>query len=147
MTKKVKADLEKKLESLRHQLNDARFEVTAANDHGTWHDNFSFEQAQQTREFLEGQVNDLAAKLKKAVITQPNRSSGPVDIGHAITINNQKETKTYTIVGIADSDAKNNLVSYASPIGLELVGKKHGEKVSLIDGTSWKITKIAPGVI
>jgi len=57
--------------------------------------------------------------------------TGCVDIGSVVTISDGKKEMTYTIVGGYESDPKQNTISYFSPIGKALMGKKEKETVEV----------------
>ncbi len=131
----TRGKLELKIKELQAKMHEADIEIGEAADHGTWHDNFSYEQAHQKREFYEIQINELKEKLKSAEIIKPNPDTSVVCLGHKVTL---ETGKSYTIVGEMDTDLDKGLISFTSPIGKELIGKRVGDKV----GNSEKISAI-----
>ena len=45
-------------------------------------------------------------------------------------------TLTYTILGVWDGDPDKNIISYKTPLGAALVGKRQGDTVKVKTGTS-----------
>lgn len=70
-----------------------------------------------------------------------------ITIGSKITVNLNGHIKKFQIVGSADVDASNGKISYLSPIGEALLGRKINEKFiaelpdgEIIQGTIMAIT-------
>ena len=62
-----------------------------------------------------------------------------VGIGSVVNLSDQLsgEEQTYSILGAWDSDPENNILSYQTPLGQSLLGKKLGDEVKTdIDGVS-----------
>jgi len=59
-------------------------------------------------------------------------NTGVVDIGSVVTITDGTKESTYTIVGGYESDPKKHTISYLSPIGKALMGKREKESVEVI---------------
>jgi transcription elongation factor GreA len=57
--------------------------------------------------------------------------TGFVDIGSTVTISDGQKEMTYTIVGGYESDPKQHTISYFSPIGKALMGKREKESVEV----------------
>jgi transcription elongation GreA/GreB family factor len=110
LTIETKVKLEKKVRELELKLLEAGNEIAEAADHGTWHDNFNYEQSHQKREFVEVQLNDLKDKLRRAKIIEPI----------AVTAD---DGTVYYLAGELDSDPKKNIISYTSPLGKNLLIK------------------------
>lgn len=59
-------------------------------------------------------------------------TTGCVDIGSTVTIHDGSKDLTVTIVGGYESDPKNHTISYLSPIGKAIMGKKKNDTVSVV---------------
>ena len=57
--------------------------------------------------------------------------SGVVAVGNTVTILDDDEEDTYKIVGSAEADAFNNMISNLSPLGKALIGHKENETVKV----------------
>ena len=67
-----------------------------------------------------------------------------VGIGSIVNLidSNSGENQRYVILGAWDSDPDNNILSYLTPLGQKLLGKKNGENVETeVEGNvqSWRI--------
>ncbi len=141
LTAETKKKLETKLQELQAKIHEADIEIGEAVEHGTWHDNFSYEQAHQKREFYEIQIRDLKQKLAYVELIIPNQDTTKIGIGHKATLEFQGQQKTYTVLGELDSDSQKNFISYISPIGQQLMEKKVGDKIN----GDWQIKSFKPG--
>lgn len=59
-------------------------------------------------------------------------NTGFVDIGSVVTINAGAKELTFTIVGGYESDPNKHTISYLSPIGKALMGKREKESVDVV---------------
>lgn len=100
-------------------------------------------------------IVDLKEKIAIATIIeeQPFFQQGKTDttfIGSKITIkDNSGETYSFTILGPVESDPKQDIISYLSPIGMALLGKKLEETIEINtpNGTQClQIKKIEKGI-
>jgi transcription elongation factor GreA len=93
-------------------------------------ENAEYEDAKQEQSFLEGRIATLEAQLKNAaVIEQPNGDR--VGIGSKVVIKGSDGQETFTIVGSAEAAPREGRISNESPVGLALMGRRKGEKVSV----------------
>ncbi len=68
-------------------------------------------------------------KYGKVVETQNSEAIG---FGSKVTVELNGKEYTYTLVGTQESDPRNGILSLESPIGMALVGKRVGDKVSVV---------------
>ena len=78
-------------------------------------------------------IEQIEAQLRDAVIIENNGRSDVIGLGSVVTVLEEggAEKETYTIVGFAEADPLNGLISNESPIGGALLGKKKGDKVTV----------------
>ena len=75
----------------------------------------------------------IVARLKSALITQPNFEAQQVVFGTTVTVEDENEQYyTYQIVGEDEADIKANKISWISPLAKALIGLK------VNDGAVWK---------
>jgi transcription elongation factor GreA len=81
--------------------------------------------------FVEGRIRQLGQLLANVKIIQPGQNhSGVVDLGSTVVLRDDNmETETYTIVGSAEADPQNGMISNVSPLGKALLGSKVGEEI------------------
>ncbi|MGH2357567.1 MAG: transcription elongation factor GreA [Candidatus Limnocylindria bacterium] len=93
-------------------------------------ENAEYEDAKQEQSFLEGRIATLEAQLKNAeVIAKGNGDR--VEIGSRVVIRGQEGEETFTIVGSAEAAPREGRISNESPVGVALMGRKKGDKVTV----------------
>jgi len=109
-------------------------------------DNAEYEAAKNEQAFVEGRIIELERMLGKAQIIEHNKKSDIVEIGATVTIKEgKKKAETFTIVGAAEADPKDGLISNESPLGSALLNKQIGDAVEVEapDGViRFKVVKI-----
>ena len=109
-------------------------------------DNAEYEAAKNEQAFVEGRIIELERMLAKAQIIEHNKKSDIVEIGATVTIKEgNKKAETFTIVGAAEADPKDGLISNESPLGSALLSKQVGDAVEVEapDGViRFKVVKI-----
>lgn len=109
-------------------------------------DNAEYEAAKNEQAFVEGRIIELERMLAKAQIIEHNKKSDTIEIGATVTIKEgKKKAETFTIVGAAEADPKDGLISNESPLGSALLNKQVGDTVEVEapDGViHFKVVKI-----
>jgi len=135
MTAFTKKALEKKAEQLKEDVIRYKRAMGEAIDKGDeYHDNFVYEQASRDFEFAGRQLYNLLDKLSNFIIIEPRKDIFAVDIGNTIIIqfNDETEDEKVTLLGPDDSVQKNEWISFESPLGQSLIGKRAGETASFV---------------
>ncbi|WP_420605188.1 transcription elongation factor GreA [Novosphingopyxis sp.] len=126
---KLRAQL-KLLKEERPLIVDA---IEEARAHGDLSENAEYHAAKERQGQVEASIADIEDKLSRAQVIDPSELSGDkVVFGATVTMldENDKPVK-YQIVGEAEADAKNGKLSYSSPLGRALIGKKIEEEVEV----------------
>jgi transcription elongation factor GreA len=141
----------KKLENELSHLRDVRRQEVAVRLHEAMEDgelieNAEYEAAKNEQAFVEGRILEVEHMLAAAQEIKKAKSTDVVQIGSTVEvkqIGGKKET--YTIVGVAEANPKEGLISNESPLGVGLLDKKEGDTVE-IDAPAgelrFRITKI-----
>jgi transcription elongation factor GreA len=105
--------------------------IKAARELGDLSENADYEAARKEQSFLEGRVQQLEQMIKHAVIIHSASDGGSVvDLGSTVVVETDRHgEETFTIVGSAEADANAGKISFTSPIGRALMGRKAGEKI------------------
>jgi transcription elongation factor GreA len=140
----LRAELEE-LTTLRRPEVIAR--IKAARELGDLRENADYESARKEQSFLEGRVQQLQQTIKFAVIIEHGAESGAeVTLGATVVVETDRHgQETFTIVGSAEADASAGKISYTSPIGRALMGRRPGEtiRVEIPSGTlDFKVTEV-----
>lgn len=132
----------KKLEQeLNHLRKVRRHEVAQrlnrALEEGDILENAELEDARNEQAFVEGRILMLENMLGSAVIIEEEGPRETVGLGSRVTVaEDDGPPETYHIVGSAEADPANGLISNESPLGRALMGRKVGEaaEVNAPDG-------------
>lgn len=126
---KLTADL-RRLKEERPQIVDA---IEEARAHGDLSENAEYHAAKERQGQIEASIADIEDKLSRAQIIDPTELSGDkVVFGATVTLLDEDDKPTrYQIVGQTEADAKTGRISYNSPIGRALIGRKVDEEVEV----------------
>ncbi len=106
-----------------HRIHEAKLD-------GDISENAEYEDAKQEQSFLEGRIATLEAQIRHAeVISATNGDK--VGIGSKVKIKGEDGEETFTIVGSAEAAPREGRISNESPVGVALIGRKKGDKVTV----------------
>ncbi|WP_164114480.1 transcription elongation factor GreA [Sphingorhabdus sp. Alg239-R122] len=120
----------RELKAERPKIVDA---IEEARAHGDLSENAEYHAAKERQGQVEATISDLEDKLSRAQIIDPSELSGDkIVFGATVTLldDDDKPVK-YQLVGQAEADAKQGMISYNSPLGRALIGKKADDEVEL----------------
>ena len=126
---KLTAEL-KRLKIERPLIVDA---IEEARAHGDLSENAEYHAAKEQQGQNEATIADIEGKLSRAQIIDPKDLSGDkVVFGATVTLLDEDEKPLkYQIVGETEADASKGRISYNSPIGRALIGRKVDEEVEV----------------
>lgn len=134
LTRSKYEELSAKLNELRTVEFPRNREVmrAAIESGGGMHDNASYEHAAEHERLLAAQISDLEKTLASAqIIDESTVDVSAVRVGTeviAVNLDTGKEAR-YTITGAYETDFSGDCVSYLSPIGEGLLGRRVGDVV------------------
>lgn len=129
LTKEKYAELEKELHELqtikRKEIAD---KLEFAKSLGDLSENAEYHEARTEQGEVEDRINRLEYILKHTEIITLHHTSA-VDVGSTVSVSKKGEkTKvTYKIVGSEEADMAQGKISYKSPFGQAMMGKKKGD--------------------
>lgn len=89
-------------------------------------------QAKQALSFIDGKISELGNVIKNAqIIGQSRKSPNQVNLGCQVTVEDRGKIQVYHLVGEWEADPAKMKISYQSPMGQSLLGKKVGDKVEV----------------
>lgn len=123
------ADL-KRLKAERPTIVDA---IEEARAHGDLSENAEYHAAKERQGQVEASISDIEDKLSRAQIIDPKDLSGDkIVFGATVTLKDEDEKPiTYQIVGQTEANAKTGRISYNSPLGRALIGRKVDEEIEV----------------
>jgi len=99
--------------------------IAEARAFGDLKENAGYHDARDKMSFLLGRIEQLEGAINEGVIREKT-GENKVEIGSSIEIMFGDEKQEYEIVGPTEADILKNKLSYQSPLGKELLGKKSG---------------------
>ncbi len=107
--------------------------IEEARAHGDLSENAEYHAAKERQGQVEATISDIEDKLSRAQIIDPRDLSGDkIVFGATVTLLDDDEKPVrYQIVGQTEADAKSGRISYNSPLGRALIGKKVEDEVEV----------------
>ncbi|MBX9663711.1 transcription elongation factor GreA [Novosphingobium sp.] len=126
---KLMAEL-KALREERPLIVDA---IEEARAHGDLSENAEYHAAKERQGQVEASISDLEDKLSRAQIIDPTTLSGDrIVFGATVTLLDDADKPVrYQIVGQAEADAKRGRISYNSPLGRALIGRRVEDEIEV----------------
>ncbi len=125
--------LKKELEELVNVKRSKLVErLERARQEGDLSENSDYINAREELEFLDGRIDELKSVVENAeVISDNGGSKGKIDVGTIVVIQVNGDRHEFNIVGEWEADPSQKKISYQSPLGRQLVGKKVGDIVTV----------------
>lgn len=130
ITEDGKKELEVELEELKGQRGVIAEKIASARDFGDLSENAEYDAAREEQGLVETRIAEIEEILQNASIIQAARSS-VVGLGSKVELKTGEKTVIYTVVGPVEADPLEGKISNESPIGLQLMGKKVGDSVTI----------------
>ena len=133
LTVEGKKELEQRLKVLKNELIPQVVQrIKVAREQGDLSENAEYTAARDEQAKLEGEKQDIEAKLKYGVVIKSSKKDF-VEVGSKLKYLDIEENEEYefTIVGTAEADLTKNKISNESPVGNALLGRKAGDVVSV----------------
>ncbi|PID00492.1 MULTISPECIES: transcription elongation factor GreA [unclassified Sporosarcina] len=135
MTAAGKAKLEDELEQLKTVKRVEVVErIKIARSYGDLSENSEYDSAKEDQAFVEGKISSIEGMIRNAVIiTEDELNTDEVQLGKTVTFKEipDGEKETYTIVGSAEANPLEGMISNDSPIAKALIGRKKDDKVRI----------------
>lgn len=125
------SELQAKLLRMKNSRPKLAAEVKLLAEGGDFSENAGYQLAKGKLRGLNQRIIDLEDHLKTAVIIQTDPSQTSVQIGSRVGLERAGRRLNYTILGSTESDPAKELISYLSPLGAALMGKREGDLVVL----------------
>lgn len=108
--------------------------IEEARAHGDLSENAEYHAAKERQGMIEARINELEDKVSRAEVIDPSSLSGEkVVFGATVTlIDEDDKSLRYQIVGADEADVRSGKISYTSPIGRALIGRKVGDEVEVM---------------
>ncbi len=121
------------LKALREERPKIVDAIEEARAHGDLSENAEYHAAKERQGQVEASIADLEDKVSRAQIVDPTTLSGDkIIFGATVTLldDDDKPVK-YQIVGPYEADAKLGRISYNSPLGRALIGRRVEDEIEV----------------
>ncbi len=115
--------LRKRLEELKSRRAELVKEMELTRQEGDLAENSAYHQLRETIILVASQIDDIGQKLVHVEIAEKN-NNGVVEVGSELVVEVNGQVKNLQIVGNGESNPLKGKISYQSPIGAGLLGKK-----------------------
>lgn len=125
-------ELTKELDELRtKRRKEVAEQLEYARSLGDLSENAEYQEAREMQASVEERVQKLETTLKNAKIVHGGKGD-MIGMGATVTVQNLagEDKHTYIIVGAEEADMFAGKISYQSPLGGALLGKKKGDEFS-----------------
>lgn len=133
LTKEGLEKLKAELENLKTQgRTDIAEKIRVARGYGDLSENSEYDEAKNEQAKIEARIVELEKMLENAVIIEEDVDTDSVTVGVTVTVFDIdfEEEMTYKVVGPAEADPMNGLISDDSPVGKALLGARIGDTVT-----------------
>ena len=125
-------ELTKELDELRTtRRREVAEQLEYARSLGDLSENAEYQEAREMQAAVEERIGKIESILKNAKIIKGGKSDG-VEMGSLVAVQKigSDDKHSYTIVGAEEANIIEGKVSYHSPLGAALLGKKKGDEFS-----------------
>jgi transcription elongation factor GreA len=121
------------LKALREERPKIVDAIEEARAHGDLSENAEYHAAKERQGHVEATIADLEDRISRAQIVDPTTLSGEkIIFGATVTLIDEDDKPVkYQIVGPYEADAKAGRISYNSPLGKALIGRKVEEEIEV----------------
>jgi transcription elongation factor GreA len=108
---------------------------------GDLKENSAYHDARDKMSFLRMRIAELEGAINEAVIKEKELTD-KVQTNSEIVISFDGEEQKYQVVAPSEANILQNKISYQSPLGQQLLGKKTGDEFNFIGGTKQVKVKV-----
>lgn len=135
-------ELDYRQNELREKLRDT---VAEMRQRGDLSENDGYTMAIEENQANETEIVKIEEKIKNAEVVKGSKN-GKINIGESVVLENSDgKLQKYSIVGEDEANPLEGKISFKSPIGKAILGKKKGQKVTIetpAGKTKWIIKEV-----
>lgn len=118
------------LQEISTKRKPALDELVWARDLGDRSENGAYKSARSKMSRIDSRIRFLKKVIENSEVIKV-AEKGAVDVGSKVVVETDGKSTTYRIVGDHEADPLMNMISYKSPVGRSLMGRKVGDAVSV----------------
>lgn len=128
MTSEKFDELSEKLARMKLARPALAREVARLAENGDFSENAEYQIAKGKLRGLNQRMDEIQSHLNRAIIITQGSSDGTVQMGSTVVVEVNGKQKTFRILGSSEAKPESGVISYQSPIGAALIGKRAGEE-------------------
>lgn len=109
-------------------------EVKRLAEMGDFSENAAYQLAKGRLRGINQRILETEDHLKFAKIIQPARQSTTVELGSTVTITLLGKEQTFTVLGPTEANPSKGIISFKSPLGVAIMGRRKGDKILFPQG-------------
>lgn len=133
--------------TLEKERVEAVINLKTARDMGDLSENAAYKVARMKLSSVDRRLRIINRTVSQAYVIEP-KSTDLVEVGAHVHVQNKLGNRVFQVVNSHESDVLSGKISYFSPIGQALVGKRIGDKITVKTPSGiveYTITKITVG--
>ena len=116
------------LAALEAKRGEISKNIKTAKGFGDLKENFEYHEAKKEQGFLEGRIQQLKIIIPSLQVVPPNPDTSSVSFGSVVRVReDDMDEWEVMIVGPLEANPMEDKISYESPLGAALIGRKVGE--------------------
>lgn len=119
------------LENLKKKQKGAIEQVAELAKLGDFSENHAYQMAKRKLRGINNRMETLKDIIANAIVIKSGSKDGIIKIGNTVTLEANNTKKIYQILGSQETSPSSGAISYSSPLGKELIGKKVGDQFNL----------------
>ncbi len=118
------------LEKLKKEREEVVIRLRTAREMGDLSENGAYKAARFELSSTDRQIRRINYLLQSGEVVEKN-TSGKIGFGSKVTIQSSKATLSFILVDKFESDPQKHMLSFQSPIGKAVLGKKEGDRIKV----------------
>ncbi|USN53695.1 MAG: GreA/GreB family elongation factor [Candidatus Nomurabacteria bacterium] len=142
LTEAKHTELQETLQKIKNTRARLAEEVKVLSEGGDFSENAGYAMAKGRLRGMNQRILELEDQLKRAEIIRTPRNTSEIQLGHHVTIEIEGQQKTYQILGSAEANPSQGIISQNSPIGSALMSHRVGESITYQSGAKTVTCKV-----
>ena len=131
VSKEVLEKTEEKLKGFKSKRKEIAERLKKSASFGDLSENSEYQQAREDKEWLERRILEVEQKLREMEVKDVIESKEKISHYSSVEIKSNGKILKFILVSSEEIDLSNGKISYESPFGKSLLGKKKGDKVKI----------------
>jgi transcription elongation factor GreA len=143
LTQKKLEELELELKNIKEmRIPDLANRIDEAKQLGDLSENAEYHAARDEMAWTQSRAKEINYIIENSSIIEEDLKGGSVTIGSNLTVEINGKQKSYTLVGAQEADPIVGKISNESPLGAAFLGKKSGDRVTVVVPTGEQEYKV-----